>query len=158
MLPFCGGPLYHAPYHRKPRGGPPNLPEEYLIRLSLCCGREGCRRRTLPLSVLFWGRRVYWGVVIIVVTALRQQRLEGFCARKIFELFGATRLTLLRWSSYFREIFPQSKIWQLLRSRWMPPVTPESIPLAVLERLGLARGDPQATLLRCLCLLVLGTF
>jgi hypothetical protein len=97
-------------------------------------------------------------VVIIVVTALRQQRLEGFCARKIFELFGATRLTLLRWSSYFREIFPQSKIWQLLRSRWMPPVTPESIPLAVLERLGLARGDPQATLLRCLCLLVLGTF
>jgi hypothetical protein len=108
--------------------------------------------------VLFWGRRVYWGVVLIVVTALRQQRAEGFSARKIFELFGVTRSTLLRWSSYFRKIFPQSKIWQLLRSRWMPPVTAESIPLAVLERLGLARGDPQAIMIQCLCLLVLGTF
>jgi len=96
--------------------------------------------------------------VIIVITALRQQRAEGFSVRKIQEMFGVTHSTLQRWMSYFREIFPQSKIWQLLRGRWMPPVTAESIPLAVLERLGLARGDPQTIMIRCLCLLVLGTF
>lgn len=107
--------------------------------------------------MLFWGRRVYWGVVIIVVTALRQQRAEGFSARKLFELFGVTRQTLQRWLAYFREIFPQSEIWQLLRSRWMPPVAPESLPLSVLERLGLARGDPQTVLVRCLLLLSVGT-
>jgi hypothetical protein len=100
---------------------------------------------------------VYWGVVIIVVTTLRQQRTEGVAARKIFALYGVTRLTLKRWLAYFREIFPQSAMWQKLRGRWMLPVAPESIPLAVLERLGLARDDPQAILIRCLCLLVVGT-
>ena len=39
------------------------------MRLSFCCGREGCRRRVLPPSVLFWGRRVYWAAVVLVVTA-----------------------------------------------------------------------------------------
>jgi hypothetical protein len=100
---------------------------------------------------------VYWGAVIIVVTALRQQRAEGVSARKIFTLFGVTRLTLKRWLAYFREVFPQSAIWQKLCGRWMPPVTPESIPLAILERLGPARDDPHAILIRCLCLLVVGT-
>jgi len=95
--------------------------------------------------------------VIIVVTALLQQRAEGFCARKIQEMFGVTRLTLERWIAYFGEVFPLSEIWQRLRSRWMPPVTPESIPLAVLERLGLARGDPQSILIQCLLLLAVGT-
>lgn len=92
-----------------------------------------------------------------MITALRQQRAEGYSARKIQETFGVTHSTLQRWMSYFREIFPQSEIWQRLRGRLMPPVTSESIPLAVLERLGLARGDPQNTLIRCLCLLMLGT-
>ena len=107
--------------------------------------------------MLFWGRRVYWGVVIIVVTALRQQRAEGSSARKLQELFGVTRLSLKRWLGYFREVFPQSAMWRKLCGRWMPPVTAESIPLAILDRLGLARDDPQAILIRCLCLLVVGT-
>jgi hypothetical protein len=154
--PYCEGPLHYASYQRQPRGGPKNLPEEYLTRLSLCCGDEKCRRRTLPLSVLFWGRRVYWGAVIIVVTALRQQRSEGYCADKICTMFGVPILTLKRWLTYFREIFPLSEIWQRLRSMLMPPVAPESIPLAVLERLGLARDDPGGTLIQCLRMLRLG--
>ena len=56
--PYCGGHLHHSNYARKPRGGPTTIPEEYLIRESLCCGREGCRKRTLPPSCLFMGRRV----------------------------------------------------------------------------------------------------
>jgi hypothetical protein len=62
--PYCGGPLHHSSYQRKPRGGPDSIPDEYLVRLSLCCGREDCWRRTLPPSSLFMGRRVCWRCVI----------------------------------------------------------------------------------------------
>jgi len=157
-LPYCGGPLHDGAYARKPRGGPPGLPDIFEKRLSLCCGRRGCRRRTLPPSVLFWGRRVYWGAVVVVITALRQQRTEGFTVERIGTLFGVTRATLARWLAYFREAFPESTTWQRLRSRWMSPVPRETMLWTVLERLGLARDGPQVALVRCLRLLGPGGF
>ncbi len=51
--PHCGGPLHQANYRRKPRGmwlcgdG-----EASTLRHSLCCGRVGCRKRTLPHRVV----------------------------------------------------------------------------------------------------------
>lgn len=93
---------------------------------------------------------------MIVVTALVQQRAEGAGAGKIREMFGVSRLTLERWLSYFREFFPHSSVWQVLRSRFMPPVATDSIPLAVLERLGLCRGDPLGIVIRCVRLLSAG--
>ena len=83
--PYCGGPLHQSNYERKPRGGPDNIPDEYLIRQSLCCGRPECRRRALPQSCLFMGRRVYWGCVILVVMAFKQNRPHAASARKINE-------------------------------------------------------------------------
>lgn len=138
---------------RKPRGGPADLPNAFSKRHSLCCGREGCRRRSLPPSVLFWGRRVYWGGVVVVATAFRQQRDKGYCARKVMELFGVTLTTLRRWLSYFRVVFPQSSVWQRLSGLLIPPVAVEAIPLGVLERLGLGREGPEMVLTRCLRLL-----
>jgi hypothetical protein len=35
--PHYGGRLDRAGCERKPRGGPPNIPEKYLMRQSLCC-------------------------------------------------------------------------------------------------------------------------
>ena len=64
-MPYCEGPLHDANSWRKPRGGPPNLEKLFELRYSLCCGREGCRRRVMPPSVRFWGRRVYWAPVIL---------------------------------------------------------------------------------------------
>ena len=113
--------------------------------------------RTLPPSVLFWGRRVYWAAVVWVVTALRQQRTEGFTVQRICSQFGVTRATLARWLAYFRDVFPHSQTWQRLRNRWMPPVAPEAIPGAVLERLGLIRDGPERCLVKCLRLLRVGT-
>lgn len=51
----CGGVLHRADYPRKPRGGPSDLGPDYGRRLSLCCAREGCRKRTTPPSVRFLG-------------------------------------------------------------------------------------------------------
>jgi len=106
--------------------------------------------------VLFWGRRVYWGAVLLVVTTLRQQRSAGCSAQQICAVFGVTRQTLVRWLAYFRDVFPHSQTWQRLRNRWMPPVVPETIPGAVLERLGLVRDGPETALVKGLRLLRVG--
>ena len=61
----CRGKLFRSDYERKPRGGP-----QWDMRFSLCCGREGCRRRNTPPSVRFMGRRVYAGLVVVLVAAM----------------------------------------------------------------------------------------
>ena len=148
-MPYCAGPLHRSVYDRKPRGGPADLPDAYAVRLSWCCGRDGCRRRVLPPSVLFWGRRVYWGVVVLVVTALRQGRVAGVTVQRLETLFGVTRLTLRRWCTYFRDCFPQTPAWQRLRGRLAVPVRPGVIG-DLLTAFLRVRGDPEPGLVACL--------
>lgn len=99
--------------------------------------------------MLFWGRRVYWGAVMLVISALRQGRTEGYTARRLQDLVGVTRPTLARWLRYFREIFPQSRAWRLVRARLWPPVSPGA-PAEMIQRFVQARGDPEAALVACL--------
>lgn len=118
-LPYCEGPLHDANYWRKPRGGPPDLEKVFELRYSLCCGREGCRRRVMPPSVRFLGRRVYWAPVVLLLTALRQgknpeatlERLKGVC--------GVWRSTINRWRDYFLDIFPESSTWRRLSGHFL---------------------------------------
>lgn len=126
--PYCNGALHQSNYERKPRGGPDKIPDEYLIRFSFCCGNENCRRRSLPPSSLFMGRRVYWGCVILVVMTLKQNRPAGASARKIKKLFGISRKTLKRWLAYFRDEFPASVQWQRLRGRVASAVRNGALP------------------------------
>lgn len=108
----------------------------------------------LPPSVLFWGRRVYWAPVFLVVTALRQGRDKGYTIAKLMALFGVTRQTLSRWLSYFREIFPCSQSWRRLSGRLMPPVAEDQLPRSLIERFVETRGDPELGLTACLQALV----
>lgn len=100
--------------------------------------------------MLFLGRRVYWGGVVVLITALRQQRDTGHSSRRVMDLFGIARSTLKRWLAFFRSTFTQTSAWQKLRGLLIPPVATEDIPLGVLERLGLNRDGPETALLRCL--------
>ena len=117
----CGGCLHSARYPRKPRGGPANLDPAYGHRASFCCEREGCRRRTTPPSVRFLGRKVYLGVVVVLISALRAGASPP-AARKLHALFGIDRRTLGRWTVWWRESFPKSAFWKkargLLRGSW----------------------------------------
>jgi hypothetical protein len=153
--PYCGGPLHQANYRRKPRGGPP-VPEHYCIRRSLCCGREGCRRRCAPESCLFMGRRVYWRCVVLVVMALRQRRPDGSSAGQLVRLFGISRKTLKRWFDYFREAFAQSREWQRVRGRLNPCVTNERLPATLLDYCIESSQDAQSGLVVCCRLLAVG--
>jgi len=86
-----------------------------LTRHSLCC--DDCRKRVLPPSVLFMGRRVYWGVVVLLVVALRQNREGSVSVRKLAAKLGVSPSTIWRWMEYFREIFPATPTWRVRRRR-----------------------------------------
>jgi hypothetical protein len=74
----CHGRLHSARYRRKPRGVPERLQEEYSVRQSFCCEKEGCRKRTTPPSFRFLSRRVYVGAVVVLLTALRHGATAPF--------------------------------------------------------------------------------
>lgn len=128
----CGGCLHRADYPRKPRGGGDDLPEQYVCRLSFCCAREGCRKRVTPPSVRFLGRKVYLGVVVILVAAMRQ----GPSPRRVRELsrrFGADRHTIARWRQFWSEHVPQTPFWKAARGRLVPAVEVTALPRSLLD-------------------------
>ncbi len=130
--PFCGAPLHVSNYLRKPRGGPENIPEEFLIRHSFCCSEERCRKRALPASCRFWNRKVYWSVVILVIMTLRQGRTTGYSANKLKKEFGVSRLTLKRWMLYFKQVFPISDRWKRIKGRIGINIQHDKLPGAVI--------------------------
>ncbi|MFH1269216.1 MAG: hypothetical protein ABIK89_26095 [Planctomycetota bacterium] len=68
--PRCSGPLHQANYPRKPRGEESDARPVW--RLSFCCGVEGCRKRTTPRSLRFFGRKVYLGLTFVIAGILGQ--------------------------------------------------------------------------------------
>lgn len=130
---YCGGLLHSARYPRKPRGPRHLLTDDYESRLSFCCAEEDCRRRTTPPSVRFLGRKVYLGVVVILVTALnhgltRQRR------QQLFDQLEINPQTFYRWLTWWREVFPASRCWQSARGRFIPPVDTVQLPGVLLGR------------------------
>jgi hypothetical protein len=153
---FCGGPLHDGSYQRKPRGGPPDLPDEVSRRMSLCCGREGCRRRTLPPSCLFLGRTVYFAAIVFVAVAVRQRRSGSASAAKLRSLFGVSWETVQRWLEYFTEVFTKTREWQRIRGSVSASVRDSDLPAGLLDVLVRERGSEQTGLVGCLELLAGG--
>ena len=146
----CGGPLHDGKYARKPRGSQAAIPEEYCNRLSLCCG--WCRRRALPPSCLFMGRKVYWGSAIVLVTAavrgLERVTLSGLCTK-----FGVSRRTIKRWVDYFAHLLPKSVLWQRVRGHVGAQIEDNELPHALLTWCTRTASEPIAGLVNSLRLL-----
>jgi hypothetical protein len=151
--PHCGGPLHRANYERKPRGGLlAEAGEAFRLRHSLCCGWEGCRRRSLPPSLRFLGRRVYLEAVVLLATMVVQLAalMRNACAHT-----AVPRRTLRRWQTWWRESLPGSRTWVEAAARFAPPPPDDSrLPQSLVERLDrdLAVGDAAAGLVD-VCLL-----
>ncbi len=121
---WCGGPLHQANYQRKPRGGLlAQAGEGFAIRHSLCCGAEGCRKRSLPPSLRFLGRRVYLEVVVLLASMAAQLAAT---IREACMATGVPSWTLQRWSVWWREAFVQGPTWASYvhgsrhRRQWKP--------------------------------------
>lgn len=154
--PYCNGPLHQSNYERKPRGGPNLIPDQYMIRHSLCCGREDCRRRTLPPSCRFMGRRVYWSCVILVVMTLRENREDGQILRRLLNELEISRETFKRWIVYFRDEFPAGSRWQRLRGRISAAIGNNELPGALVRYFLENFGTPAQGLIGCLKFLASG--
>lgn len=135
----CGGRVDRSAYSRKPRGGPPDLGEDYAVRESFCCSEEGCRRRLTPPSLRFLGRRVYLGAVVVLVSAMVHGVTEKR-ARSMHELCGVSVRTLRRWRKWWREQFVRTRLWSGLRGRFADRVDASLLPASLLERIE-GRGE-----------------
>jgi len=153
--PYCGGPLHYSNYRRQPRGGP-DLPEDLDKRLSLCCGKENCRRRTLPKSTLFMDRRVYFRVVILIVTTLNQKNPQKYSKNMLSKMLGADRKSINRWLTYFSEIFPQTKLWRAVRGRFSSTVGNNNLPSPLVEYYLQYSQSAEQAIINCLRLLAVG--
>ena len=132
---FCGGALHSACYLRKPRGVPADVDPgpAYPVRFSFCCSAEGCRRRHTPPSVRFLGPKVYLGVMVVLLTAMRQGPTPRSLG-KLGGIFGVDRRTLGRWRVWWQSVFAESEFWRRMRARFLPPVSPADLPASLVER------------------------
>lgn len=147
--PRCDGPLHAAHFERKPRGPDPwpgQVPAGYEQRFDLCCG--WCRRRTMPVSVRFLGRKVYLGVVVAVATIV-VRGMDCGAARLLRRTIGVARSTLGRWRAWWRAL-PGSGWWQRLRGVAPLGVDATALPSSLLAVL---TGVPSERMLRLLRLL-----
>ncbi len=137
----CEGPLHQGNYQRKPRGGLVGAAgEAFTRRYSLCCGRRGCRKRALPPSLRFLGRRVYLEAVVVLASVMAQILAT---AREAVAASGVPLRTLRRWGSWWREVFPTLPLWAELRARFVPPPPDETeLPRSLVARLD--DGDHRA--------------
>lgn len=135
----CGGVLHSARYPRKPRGGPAALGQERAMRASFCCAEEGCRRRATPPSLRFLGRKVFFGVLVLLLPILREgptpERVRRLEAR-----FGVSRRTLYRWRRWWRETVTRSRWWQQQRGHLPGATYGRALPGCLLA----AFGDTEA--------------
>jgi hypothetical protein len=135
--PRCRARLDSAHYWRKPRFGEVcSEPDpDWSLRLSLCCSREGCRRRVTPPSVRFLGRRVYPEAVVLIACVRALAVTQVRSARAV-----VPGRTIKRWLSWWRTAFVASALWQQLRARVVPAPDEERLPASLLSRLSPSRS------------------
>lgn len=142
--PDCGGVLHAAPFMRKPRGA--KVSEAFRIRFSYCCAIHACRHRTTPPSLRFQGRKVYLGVVVVLISAVRcgatPERM-----RRLKELTGVSWQTVQRWQRWWQQVLLQTPVWRARSGAFRWPLRTDKLPQSWLERI---RGS---TLRRVLTLL-----
>ena len=141
---LCGGALHRSDYERKPRGGP-----QWDIRFSLCCAKEGCRRRNTPPSVRFMGRRVYAGLVVVLVSAMTHG-LKPERVQRLREVLRIDRRTLERWRQWWLGLFVDSAFWREARARFLPPLCQKTVPLSLCLRFEVQRRSRLVDLLKFL--------
>lgn len=141
----CGGRLHRGDYPRKPRGGVVAMAAEaFGRRFSLCCGREGCRKRATPPSVRFLGRRVYVGAAVIVASVIAVTLTAASAIRRAT---GISARTTRRWLRWWRGPFVTTSVFVEIAARTVPAPSRRSLPMSILAKLP---GEPHARVVQLL--------
>ena len=147
--PFCGAPLHRGDFSRKPRWGVfAELTGAFARRFSLCCSREGCRKRATPPSVRFLGRRVYLGAVVLVASLLA---LTSATASAASHASGVPARTMRRWLRWWRGPFTETDVFVEIRAHLVPPPRARELPESLISRMtGADMASRIASVLRLL--------
>jgi len=85
-----------------------------------------------PPSLRFLGRKVFFGVLVLLLPVLRDgptpERLNRLC-----ETFAVSVRTVRRWCRFWRETFVTSRVWQAARGRFAAPVGAEAMPGSLID-------------------------
>lgn len=147
----CGAALHRGDYSRKPRGGP-----SWDRRYSFCCSRDGCRKRKTPPSVRFLGRKVYVGIVVVLVSAM----MHGPTDRRLEWLrqeLPIDRRTLKRWLQWWTQIFVQYAFWKAQCGRFAQRMSEAPMPLVLVEAFGAQQIEGLEKLMRFLSPITTGS-
>jgi hypothetical protein len=141
---YCGGKLHRADYDRKARGVP-----KWNKRHSFCCDQDDCRRRRTPESVRFLGRKVYAGLIVVLISAM-MHGLKPERVRRIREVLNISPSTLKRWRQWWLDDFVRSSFWKAMRARFMPVLCEETLPWSLWLRFELEERDRLLAVLQFL--------
>jgi hypothetical protein len=103
-----------------------------------------------PPSVRFLGRRIFLAAVVVLAAIVREGITDGRLQR-LEQVVRVDRRTVERWRRWWRQTFTQSPFWRAARAAFMPPLDPDRLPAALLERFA---GDVASRLVALLRFLV----
>ena len=116
--PFCGGALHFSCYQRKSRSPfDIPLPERWDTFFSLCCAKEGCRRRSRPLSIRYAGRSPHSAGVLLLCNLLHTGGAQRAIVALCKELMVSER-TVRRWLRFWKTTCLRTKWWRELAGRF----------------------------------------
>ena len=128
----CGGKLDRANFTRSGLGLPGTGDEEFLVRFSLCCRNDGCRKRLTPESVRFL-RGVSYAALIIVLLAALNNGPDAADGKKLAAMLKVSRQTVQRWIRWWRDHVISSPFWRVRRGNFMPSLLEENLPHSLIE-------------------------
>jgi ABC-type microcin C transport system permease subunit YejB len=95
------------------------------------------------------GRRVYAGLIVVLVSAM-VQGLKPERVARLREALGIDRRTLERWHQWWRVTFVESSFWRAARARFMPPLYQRTLPWSLCLSFQVERRDRLLELLKFL--------
>lgn len=140
--PECGGNLDRSDYERHPRGLG-ILQSQKWRRISLCC--RDCRKRTTPSSAIFLGRKVYIGLVVVLLSHLRGKANPELLS-KVASLGCMSEVTIRRWLKWWKEPVLSSSFWKDKKSLFSMPVNELYFPSTLYEYFRRASSTIQTCL------------
>lgn len=102
------------------------------------------------------GRKVHWRVVILVVMAVRQRQSPRPTVEELEELYEVPVRTVVRWTAFFRDEFPDSPTWKRLRGRVGAVVSSAALPGALVEYFLAQHTEASSALVACAAFVATG--
>jgi hypothetical protein len=99
--------------------------------------------------VRFLGRRVYAGLVVVLITTVIHGLKPGR-VRRIRQALQIDSRTLKRWRQWWLDSFVRSSFWKAARARFMPPLSERTLPLSLWLRFKLEGRDRLLAVLQFL--------